>query len=288
MKFNLKKLTLFLSLLFTVFSFSQTEKKSLLWKISGNGLTKESYLFGTIHISCEAILPKKVLTALDKTDQLCLELDMDDPNMQNEMMGKMMMKNGITIESMLSKEDFKIVDDFFKNQVGFSLKMMNSVKPFMLSAMLYPKILDCNMQSFENELIKIAKAQKEEIIGLETISEQLCVFDEIPYQIQVNELLKSAKNDLSRDKNEIKEMLDLYKTEDIEALLKYSQQSNNEMITGFDDKLLTNRNKNWIDRIENIAKNKATFFGVGAAHLGGETGVIKLLRKKGYKIEAMN
>jgi uncharacterized protein len=283
----MKKLALLLGFLLTTLSFGQTSKKSLLYKISGNGLAKESYLFGTIHISCDATLPKKVLTALDKTEQLCLELDMDNPNMQTEMMSKMMMKDGVTIESMISKEDFILVDEFFTKQAGYSLKMLNSIKPFALSAMLYPKMLDCEMQSFENELLKVTKTQNEETIGLETIAEQLAVFDAIPYQTQVDELVKSAKSDLNRDKKELQEMLDLYKTEDVEALLLYTEKSDNTMMSGFMDDLLNNRNKNWIERIERIAKNKPTFFGVGAAHLGGKNGVINLLRKQGYKVEAV-
>ncbi len=284
----MKNIALFLSLLLTTLSFGQTEKKSLLYKISGNGLTKESYLFGTIHISCDATLSEKVVKALDKTEQLCLELDMDDPKMQTEMMNKIMMKDGITIQGMLSEEDFKIVDAFFQKQSGLSLKMVNTVKPFALSAMLYPKMLDCEMQSLENELIKVAKSQNEETIGLETVSEQLAVFDAIPYQAQVDELIKSAKSDLSRDKKELQEMLDLYKTEDVEALLAYTEKSDNTMTSGFMDDLLNNRNKNWIEKIEKIIEHKATFFGVGAAHLGGKNGVLKLLRKKGYKVEAVH
>ena len=283
----MKKIALLLGLFLALFSNAQTEKKSLLWKISGNGLTKESYLFGTIHIACDATLSQKVLTALDKTSQLCLELDMDDPSMQVQMMKLMMMKDGVTIESLMSAEDFKMVDEFFKKQSGLSLKMMNTIKPFALSAMLYPKMLDCPMQSFENELMKVAKEQNEETIGLETFSEQLAVFDAIPYQAQVDELIKSAKSDLARDKKELNEMLELYKTEDIEAMLTYTGSSENAMTSEFKDELLNNRNKNWIDRISKIASEKPTFFGVGAAHLGGEEGVIKLLRKKGYKVEAV-
>lgn len=283
----MKKIALLFGLFLALFSNAQTEKESLLWKISGNGLAKESYLFGTIHIACDATLPKKVLDALDKTNQLCLELDMDDPNMQTEMMGKMMMKNGVTIESMMSEDDFKLVDDFFKKQSGFSLKMMNSIKPFALSAMLYPKMLDCAIQSFENELMKVAKEQNEETIGLETIGEQLAIFDAIPYQTQVNELIKSAKSDLSTDKKELKALLELYKSEDLEAMVQYSDSSENIMTSEFKEELLNNRNKNWIDRITKIAKEKPTLFGVGAAHLGGENGVIKLLRKKGYKVIAV-
>jgi uncharacterized protein YbaP (TraB family) len=166
--------------------------------------------------------------------------------------------------------------------------MLNTIKPFMVSAMLYPKMLECEMQSVESELMKIAKEEKEEVIGLEEVSEQLAVFDAIPYQEQMNELIKTAKNDLKKDIQEINEMLALYKTEDIEAMIEFTRKSENAMTSKFEDELLTKRNKNWITRIEKIALEKPTFFGVGAAHLGGENGVIQLLRKYGFTVEPVN
>lgn len=284
----MKKLfVLVLGFLFGI-SSAQTNEKSLLWKISGNGLSQPSYLFGTIHITCDATLPEKVKKALDKTNQLCLELDMDDTNMQTEMMGGMMMKNGVTMQSLASKEDFEIVDAFLTKNLGFSAKMLNTLKPFMVSAMLYPKMISCEMQSVEGELMKIAKEQKEETIGLETVTEQLNVFDAIPYQDQMNELVKTAKSDLTRDKKELDDLLKLYKTEDIEAMYTFTQQSENVLTSQFDDELLNSRNQNWIARMSKIANEKATFFGVGAAHLGGEKGVINLLRKNGFTVEPVH
>jgi uncharacterized protein len=278
----MKNWIVLISILCTSLLYSQTESKSLLWKISGNGLAKESYLFGTIHISCDATLPQKVISALNRTDQLYLELDLDDPKIQTEMMSSVMMKNGITIESLLSIEDFKIANDFFIKHVGISLKMMNSVKPFALSAMLYPKILDCEMQSIEKELMKITSVNKKETLGLENLAEQLTVFDAIPYQTQIDELMKSIKSNLTRDRKELNEILVLYQAEDLDGMLEYTKKSDNDLTSKFEDVLLTNRNENWIERIENIINSKSTFFGVGAAHLGGEKGVISLLRKKGY------
>ncbi|MBL7885188.1 MAG: TraB/GumN family protein [Flavobacterium sp.] len=282
-----KLLVIILGFLFGI-SSAQTNGKSLLWKISGNGLKHHSYLYGTIHITCDATLPEKVKNALDKTDQLCLELDMDDTNMQTEMMGGMMMKDGVTMQSLTSKEDFEIVDAFLTKNLGFSAKMLNTLKPFMVSAMLYPRMISCEMQSVEGALINITKEQKEETIGLETITEQLNVFDAIPYQDQMNELVKTAKSDLSRDVKGLNEMLELYKTEDIEAMYTFTQQSENVLTSQFDDELLNSRNQNWIARISKIAHNKATFFGVGAAHLGGEKGVINLLRKYGFTVEPVH
>lgn len=281
----MKKIILLIAISLSNLITAQNNSKSLLWKISGNGLSEPSYIYGTIHISCDATLPQKVKTALDKTNQLCLELDMDDPNMQTEMMSQLMMKDGVTMKKLASEEDYKTVDAFLTSNLGFSAEMINTVKPFMISAMLYPKMLDCEMQSVETELMKIASEQKEEVIGLETVTFQLNVFDQIPYQVQMNELIKTAKSDLKRDKAEINEMLSVYKSEDIEAIINFSKKSDNVITSKFGEIMLDNRNRNWIAKIEAIAKNKPTFFGVGAAHLGGEMGIINLLSKAGYKVE---
>lgn len=270
-------------------SFVQAQKidNSLLWKISGNGLTKPSYLFGTIHITCNATLDKNVLNAMDATTQLYLELDADDPGMQAAMMGSMMMKDGKKMSTMTSAEDFKIVDDFLVKNTGMPATMMDTFKPFILSSMLAPKMIDCPVQSIEAELMKVSQAQKEEVYGLETVDFQMGVFDAIPYQDQMDELVKTAKDDMAGDKKEFAEMMALYNNKDLNGLFALMNSSQNKMYAGFNDILLDNRNKTWISKIEETAKKTPTFFGVGAAHLPGENGVINLLRKKGYKVEAV-
>ncbi len=108
----MKKIFISLLTLITGLSFSQELEKSLLWKISGNGLKQDSYLFGTIHITCDANLDANTIKALGATEQLYLELDMDDKSMQMQMMKHMMMKDGAKLSTLLNADDFKIVDEF--------------------------------------------------------------------------------------------------------------------------------------------------------------------------------
>jgi uncharacterized protein YbaP (TraB family) len=273
--------------LFSCFNQAQPLENELLWKISGKGLEQPSYLFGTIHATCDATLDDTTLKALEDTKQLYLEIDMDDPMLQMQMMQGMTMKNGVTISSLVSEEDFIVIDEFLQKNIGMSAKMINTFKPFMLNSMLLPKLLDCEFQSVEMELMKVTKAQNEEVYGLETIGDQLQVFDKIPYQDQVNELLKTAKSDLSKEKAEMTKIMDVYKTKDIEKMLVVMDESDNTISADNKDVLLVNRNRNWIPVIEKVIKSTPTFFGVGAAHLAGDDGVIKLLRKQGYKVEAV-
>ena len=278
---------LFFTLFISLFSNAQELEKSLLWKISGNGLNKPSYLFGTIHLTCDTSLDANTLNALEATEQLYLELDMDDKSIQMQMMKLMMMKDGAKLSTLLSPEDFKILDEFMKKNLNMSAKLFDSFKPFMISSMLFPKMLDCKSQSVESELMKITKEQNEEIFGLEIAEDQMKVFDEISYQDQAEELLKTVKDNLEKDKKEFQEMITIYQNKDIEGMLKMMSDSDNKITSENQDILLNDRNKNWIPIMVKIMKDKPTFFGVGAGHLAGEEGVIKLLRKKGYKVEAV-
>ena len=88
----MKNLLLFVGIFASLFANSQELEKSLLWKISGKGLKSPSYLFGTIHATCDATLDANTLKALDDTKQLFLEIDMDDKAMPMQMM-KMMKMN---------------------------------------------------------------------------------------------------------------------------------------------------------------------------------------------------
>ena len=283
----MRNLLLFVGIFASLFANAQELEKSLLWKISGKGLKSPSYLFGTIHATCDATLDGNTLKALDETKQLFLEIDMDDKAMPMQMMKYMKMNDDEKLSTLLSAEDFEIVDVFLKENMKMSAKMFDTFKPFMVSAMLMPKLLDCKYASVESELMRVTKEQNEEVYGLEKVEEQMKVFDAIPYQTQADELLKTAKNGLEKDKVEFQKMMETYKSGDIEAMLVMMDDSDNKITSENKDVLLNNRNKNWVPLIIKTAKEMPTFFGVGAGHLAGDEGVIKLLRKKGYSVEAV-
>jgi uncharacterized protein YbaP (TraB family) len=266
---------------------AQKLKNSTLWKIEGSGLNKASYLFGTIHITCDATLENDVIKALDETKQIVLEIDMDDPDMQDKMMKGMYMKDGKTLKSIVNDEDYQAIDSLFISKMGISVKMIENVKPFFLTSMLYPKFIDCPMESFEAELMKVAKEQNEEIFGLETNDDQINVFEVIPYEDQVKDLVRTAKDNMAYDKANFAKLLSIYKDENITDMLNIMNDDNYSSVAEYQDELLDNRNINWIPKIKEYAEKQATFFGVGAGHLAGENGVINLLRQAGYTVTAV-
>lgn len=281
----MRKLFIAVISLCSVFAGAQKLDNAILWKISGNGLSKPSYLMGTVHMTCDTTLDKNILKALDETNQLYLEYDMDSPTLSEEMSAEAFMKDGKKMSQLVSPEDFKTVRDYVKKNFDLDLTTVEEYKPFMLTTMFYSKILDCPVQSYENELITVTKSQKEEVYGLETVKEQMQVFEDIPYEVQMQEIVRTTNGGFEKDVAEYKKMLDAYAHKDINKLQKITKETENILFIKYNDVLITNRNKNWIPRIDKIVKESPTFFGVGALHLGGKEGVIKLLRKKGYKVE---
>lgn len=266
-------------------SLSLSAQPTVLYKISGNGLAKPSYVYGTIHVTCDATLEPSTIEAMKNTSQLYLELDMDDPGMQMAMMQGMTMEDGKTLQSMVSDEDWKKLDAVVKAKLGVSATMLNTVKPFFLSTMFLPSLLDCPMKSIEGSLMTLAKEQQEEVYGLETLAEQMAVFDKIPYDVQMAELMESVRDNFASSKAEMKELMAVYRSKNLEIMKKLIETSDNRITAEHQEALLFTRNRNWIPRIEKIAKEKPTFFGVGAGHLPGAQGVLALLRERGYTVE---
>lgn len=264
-------------------AFSQ-ENKGLLYEILGNGLSKPSYLFGTFHIMCpqDYDLNETVKSKLKSTNQTVLELDMDDPQMMVQMQQTMFMTDGKSLKDLLPEVDYNLVKAYFIDSLNMPFGLLEKVKPFALSSMLYPKILGCPMQSYEMDLVKLSKENKSEVMGLESVADQMGVFDKIPYEKQAEDLLK-AVSDLEKSRTEFNKMIAAYKTKDIDVIAKMVAEEENGY-ADFTDVLLTDRNKNWIAKMVDYATAKSTFFAVGAGHLGGDEGVVNLLRKKGFTV----
>lgn len=271
----------------TLLGFSQEKlENSLLWKVSGEDI-KTSYIYGTMHATCNNDLTEHVKKALKETKDIYLELDMDDSTLQMKMMQQAMMPSGITIQSLTTKEDYKILDAFLTQELGMGIAMFNSMKPMMISSSFIPKMLDCPMKSIEGGLMAQIKSENEEVYGLETLEDQFAAFDAIPYKEQVKDLIRFAKEGMQKSKDNFQQLLTTYKSQNIEKLLGETSKKENGAMTEYLDDLLTKRNKNWIPKIITTSKKKRSFYAVGAAHLAGETGVIKLLRRQGYSVEAI-
>jgi uncharacterized protein len=285
-------LLLFTLALTSILAFGPTttaqvpNERSLLWEISGKNLAKPSYLYGTIHLTCaNQIQPSNTLRQkFNSTQQLYLELDMDDPNTSMALLNQMRLPQGKTLRSYLKPKDYNTVAQFFQENIGLPLENMHSLKPFFLISLLYPPLMACPIASWEDTLSKLAQARNIPLQGLETVQEQVAAIDRVPIAVQLQSLMMLVRNPGAARK-EIQGLMALYRTQDITRM---ANMGNSDPATKrYDQALLGDRNRRWIPRMARIAKAKPTFFAVGAGHLGGKDGVIALLRRSGYRVRSI-
>jgi len=270
-----------------VFAQNAPKEKSLLWEISGKGLTEPSYLFGTIHLICptDFYLSQQLKNSIGKTQQLALEIDMDDPGLMAAMTKTMFMTDDKKLTDILPEKDYNQLKQFYKDSLKMDIATFGRAKPFMMMGPMFNKILGCEPQSYEISLMGLANNQKSEIIGLESIEEQMAIFDTIPYDRQAA-MLVNMIDKLPETRKEFHDLVELYKQQDLQGLYNLTLKSEFGM-DGQDEVMLFRRNQNWISRIDILTHERPTFIAVGAAHLGGDKGVIALLRKAGYKVRAV-
>lgn len=260
------------------------DDNTLLWEISGKGLKKPSYLFGTFHLLCkdDIHVTANLQQAIRNADEVYFEMDLDDPSNTIGAMFYMNMKDK-SLKDLYTPAEYDKVAAFFKDSLKMNLNYFGKMKPMMLESLLYPRMMPCKTPSgVEMELMSYAKKQKKEIRGFETIEFQASVFDSIPYDVQAKALLKDIDSTGSA-KVYFTKMMNIYISQNTTELTKlmadtaFSDGENN-------DALLKNRNLNWVKQLDTILKQKNIFMGVGAAHLLGDAGLIALLRKEGYTV----
>jgi hypothetical protein len=261
---------------------------TLLWEISGNKLEAPSYLFGTFHLICKDDIPigEQVKTAIQSADEMYMELDMDDPATLMGGLLLMNMKGDSTLKNLYTEQDYKKIESFFNDSLHTPITMFQKMKPFFLMALLYPKMLPCKtMSGVEQELQTLAKKNKKEIQGLETMAFQAAVFDSIPYTEQAKELLK-AVDSLAEYKKNFASLVKVYKNQQLDSIMELF---NKDEFTSGDNQavLLDKRNQNWVVQLNKIMKKESVFIAVGAGHLVGEMGLITLLRKAGYTLRPL-
>jgi len=272
--------------------FSISANAQLFWKISGNGLEKTSYLFGTHHLINKDQIKNfdQILTISGQVDAVVGEIDMSDMQTQAvKMMSDVMMKD-TTMKDLLSAEDYFFVDSVFQITMNTGLDKLGTMKPAMLSAFYvissYMKENGTNAPpTGVDELFqKKAKEQNKKILPLETIDEQMfMLFGSMSLKRQAEVLVKDLK-DIQKSKEDMKNLNSYYLAGDLVGIESLSNMSCNW--TPEEVKvLIDNRNLNWAKKLPTMLKEQSCFIAVGAMHLVGETGLIKQLKVAGYKVE---
>ncbi|WP_293308880.1 TraB/GumN family protein [Pedobacter sp. UBA5917] len=284
------KLLLILLIGFNISLQAQTKKasNSLLWEISGKGLKKPSYLFGTHHlVNAKFADTMKVLQEkLKSVDAVVGEILMDS-TVQTKLGPFLIMKNN-TLNSLLTKAEYKEVEDYFKSkQPDFELKQLNNFKPAMVSIMVAlfddPEVQKGLGDGIDDSFQKYAKKNAKSVFGLETAEYQGALLFDTDLQKQKKALLKAIR-ETAKNKQKMEELKTYYLAQDIDKLTSFFKafdEENKEFMT----EMLKNRNKRWLDQLPAQMEKQSLFIAVGAGHLLGDEGLIKGLQTLGYTLK---
>lgn len=284
------KLLLILLIGFSLSLQAQTKKasNSLLWEISGKGLKKPSYLFGTHHlVNAKFADTMKVLQEkLKSVDAVVGEILMDS-TMQTKLGPFLMMKNN-TLDNLLTKAEYKEVEDYFKSkQPDFELKQMNNFKPAMISIMVTlfddPDAQKGMKDGIDVGFQQYAKKNGKSLLGLETVEYQGALLFDTDLQKQKKALLKSIR-EIAKTRQKMQELKTYYLAQDIDKLTTFFKAFDEEN-KEFMNELLKNRNKRWLDQLPALMGKQSLFIAVGAGHLLGNEGLIQGLQTLGYTIK---
>lgn len=259
---------------------AQHNDNSLLFRISGNGLSAPSYLFGTLHAVPEKqfFINDSIRYCVNQSQGLVLEMETKIPiKEQISLLPRLLLPRGETLKNYMDSAAYRRFYLYLRDTMGLKEKKIDRYfrfKPVFLQAILLKELIG-TPAAYDAELRKLAK--KKRFTPLETLKEQLAILDSIPIADQL------PGNEAGiRIKESYFELLNLYLQQDIPKLIELVSGDN--ALTGDDSVLLSRRNQRWLPEIEQQLKIESTFIAVGAAHLYGDSGLLALLRNRGYRI----
>lgn len=281
---------LIFSLNVTVQAQSTTQKyPSLLWEITGNGLKKPSYLFGTMHVSSKKVfhLSDSFFIALRNADVVALELN---PDIWQEQMVKLDREkaNYTRFYSDRNIRSGYINENTFRPEKDYlpAIKRALQESPMVINSLLY-RSMEYRQDYEEDTFLDMYIYQTGKKLGKRASGvENYYEMDRLTMEAVVDrskEKTKKKRPSFDYDDDVNGKSDEAYRKGDLDML--DSLQRLTETSEAFTEKFLYKRNEiqgNSMDTI--MKKGKSLFVGVGAAHLPGERGVIEWLRKKGYRL----
>lgn len=272
----------------------------LLWKISGNGLTQPSYIFGTYHLSPLGItdsiasLPQAMADVKQVYGEVVMA-DMMKPEFLTKMQQQMMMPQDTTLQSLFTPEELETVAQAVKEYLQVDIAMLGMMKPAALYQQL--TVLFCikhtpgynPQEQLDTYFQQEATKQGKKVGGLETVQSQVDILFNKPLRRQAQDLY-CFLSDPNKADRQMKELVAAYAAQDLNKMLRLMEEKEGTSCDPTPEEmaqLLYNRNTDWVAKMPAIMQAAPTLFVVGAGHLPGNKGVLSLLKQQGYQVEPM-
>ena len=289
-----------------IVSFAFNAQAQLLYRIFGNGLESPSYIVGTYHLAPASFADSipGMSEAIENTQQVCGELDMMDafkPENTAQLIQSQMLPEGVTLSSLLTADQLTRLNALLLEVVGTNLEdeafaaQMEKMKPVTLSTTLSLAAYMKKTQSFnpmellDNYFQMLALQSGKSVIGFETVKFQMGVLygSELPEQVDDLMCMVDHFDEATELVDRITSAYFSQNFQQLESVLEEEMEGTCAATPEEEAALLDDRNHNWINMMPDMMAEKPTLFVVGAGHLCGEQGVLKLLEGIGYTVEGI-
>jgi uncharacterized protein YbaP (TraB family) len=270
---------------------AQAPAKHFLWSVNAPG-APPSYLMGSIHVLTADYYPlsARIEKAFTSSSVLIVEADVDDmtnPTTLMSLMGKAMLPDGKTLDQVIAADLHAALMEQ-ADKAGVPRAAIQRLKPWMAALVLTAPVMQAAgfkpEHGVDKHFFDRAKKAGTERRALETVAYQFDRMDQLTAS-QQEALLRGTLEDLESQTSNVKSMAAAWARGDIaamEKLLLPAMKATPEIY----DRLLVERNANWVESVETCVKQKTScFVVVGAAHLVGPDSLVAMLQKKGYKVE---
>lgn len=263
--------------------------QGLLWKVERAGV-RPSYLFGTVHSEDPRVLnvPAAVQQAFDGADSFAMEVLLDD-SVTQQMAGRMFLPIRQDLRTLLGQALFARTGRLML-EYGTPSEVVLRMKPWVVFTTLSLPKPETGL--FLDRVLQANAAQQgKRVHGLETIDEQLKVFDEIALQDQIV-LLEEAVENHAQLKRDLQQVIERYLARDLAGMQQLSEEESNRLgnprlVAEVERRLIYERNVRMAERMLPRLQEGNTFVAIGALHLPGEQGVLRLLQQRGYSISVV-
>jgi uncharacterized protein YbaP (TraB family) len=266
--------------------------KNFLWKVqNGRGVL---YIAGSVHALSADVYPLSdaYQRAFDASDTLVEEIDLSEADLFTAapmLLTKGMYLDGRTFNQAVSKDTAAMVQARLTG-TPFSLELIQSMKPWMVMLMLSAmQVQQAGLEAslgLDKHFYDRARTAGKTVIGLETAESQVDRFDKMPEILQ-EQLLRTTLSELDTAQKELGTIVSAWRRGDA-AVLERTLLSGFVKYPAAYNSLIVERNRNWIPQIDRcLARSRPCFVVVGAAHLVGPDGLLKMLQQKGYRLEQL-
>jgi len=259
-------------------------KKSLLWRITPPNGGPDSYLFGTMHVRDLRAFEWLPLAqaCIAQCEAFATEFNFEEID-PVALQAALQLPEGQTLDVLLTPGAWNNLDRYARKKLGAEAADFRHQHPMSVSTALSTAFLSEEAsQSLDETLWTFARSQGKTTTGVETFADQLHTLRAISLEQHIKSLTWLLKN-FNRQKRRIKKMLQWYAAGDLQPLYKAAKKD----AKGMRKILIYRRNKHMAKRFEEICTSQSLFCAVGAGHLAGDKGMLRLLKARGFQIKAM-